>query len=212
MTWDAKPIISSIVEMYYMIDNDRVTEHPFRKYAYLKVNLGEKTYDNLLASVKSVQEVTLPVFIEALGIANIGSSSIDIAAIAPTVDDIDKLTVDDLLKIDGFGVAKANSFVNSWKTRRNDIRRILKYITIKQSKQASDKLKGKKFCFTGSFDSPTRSEMEKMVGENGGKLSSVSKELTALVFDGETMKGKYEKATDLKVPIITQEEFLAMIK
>lgn len=212
LEWDAKPIVSSLAEMYYMLDNDRKTEHPFRKYAYLKANMGEKTYENLVASVKSVTEVSLPLFIEALGIANIGSSSKDIVDIAPTVDDIDKLTVNDLLKIDGFGVAKANSFVTSWSARRDEIRRLLKYITIKQVAQASDKLKGKKFCFTGSFASPTRGEMEKMVGENGGKLASVSKELTALVFDGETMKGKYEKAEKLGVPIITQEDFMKMLK
>jgi NAD-dependent DNA ligase len=54
--------------------------------------------------------------------------------------------------------------------------------------------------------------MEKLVGSHGGKLSSVSKDLTALVFDGESMKGKYEKATTLKIPIITQSDFMAMLK
>jgi DNA ligase (NAD+) len=212
LEWDGKPIVSSLVEMYYMLDNDRKTEHPFRKYAYLKANMGEKTYDNLLASIKSVTEVSLPTFIEALGIENIGSSSKDIADVAPTIDDVDKLTADDLGKLDGFGIAKINSFLTSWKARRDEIRRLLKYITIKQVAQASDKLKGKKFCFTGSFANPTRGEMEKMVGENGGKLASVSSELTALVFDGETMKGKYEKAQKLNVPIITQDDFMAMLK
>jgi len=212
LEWEGKPIINSLAQMYYMLDNDRKSEHPFRKYAYLKANMGEKTYDNLLASIKSVTEVTLPIFIEALGIENIGSSSVDIANIAPTVDDIDKLTVDDLLKISGFGSAKANSFIKAWKARRDEIKLLLKYITIKQVTMASDKLKGKKFCFTGSFANPTRGEMEKMVGENGGKLSSVSSELTALVFDGESMKGKYEKAQKLNIPIITQDDFLAMLK
>ena len=210
--WDGKAIINSIPEMYYLLDNDRKTEHPFRKYAYLKANLGEKTYDNLLVSIKSVTEVTLPIFIKALGIENIGSSSLDIANIAPTVDDIDKLTVDDLLKISGFGSAKANSFIDAWKARRDEIKILLRYIAIKKVSQASDKLKGKKFCFTGSFANPTRAEMEKMVGENGGKLASVSSELTALVFDGESMKGKWEKAKKLNVPIISQDDFLAMLK
>lgn len=212
LEWDGKSIISSLAEMYYLLDNDRKTEHPFRKYAYLKTQMGEKTYDNLLESIKSVKEVSLPVFIKALGIGHIGSSSIDIANIAPTIEDIDKLTVDDLLKIDNFGDAKANSFIDSWKARRKEIDMLLKYVAIVAVKNASDKLKGKKFCFTGSFESPTRGEMEKMVGENGGKLASVSKDLTALVYDEETMKGKYEKAVALKIPIITQKDFLALLK
>ena len=212
LEWDGKPIISSLEEMYYMLDNDRKTEHPFRKYAYLKSQLGEKTYENLLESIKSVKAISLPLFIEALGIGHIGSSSKDIADIAPTVDDVDKLTVNDLLNISGFGSSKANNFVDAWSTRSNEIKTLLKYVEIKAVKQASDKLKGKKFCFTGSFENPTRSEMEKLVGSHGGKLSSVSKDLTALVFDGESMKGKYEKATTLKVPIITQDDFMAMLK
>jgi len=212
MAWDKKQIVSNIAEMYYMLDNDRATEHPFRKYAYLKSQMGQKTYDNLLESIKSVTEVSLPIFIRALGIENIQTSAKDISDIAPSIDDIDKLTVDDLLKISGFGQAKANSFITSWKARRGEIKLLLKYVSIKKVAQASNKLAGKKFCFTGSFDSPDRNTMERMVGENGGKLASVSKELTALVFDGETMKGKYQKALELNVPIITQEDFLKLIE
>jgi len=211
LEWDSKAIINSLEEMYYLLDNDRKTDHPFRKYAYLKANMGEKTYDNLLASIKSVIEVSLPVFINALGIENIGTSSKDIADIAPTIADVDKLTEADLLKLSGFGQSKVTSFIDSWKERRAEIEVLLKYITIKKVTLVSDKLKGKKFCFTGSFSNPTRSEMEKMVGENGGKLGSVSTALTALVFDGETMKGKYDKAKKVGVPIITQDDFLALI-
>jgi DNA ligase (NAD+) len=88
----------------------------------------------------------------------------------------------------------------------------LKNISIKENKLTSNKLSGKKFCFTGSFSNPTRSEMEKMVGDNGGKNSSVSKNLTALVWDGEIQGGKMEKAKGLNIPIITQNDFLAMLR
>ena len=50
--------------------------------------------------------------------------------------------------------------------------------------------------------------MEKMVGDNGGKLASVSKNLTALVWDGEMMGSKHDKATKLGIPIITQKDFM----
>ncbi|MFA7219766.1 MAG: BRCT domain-containing protein, partial [Synergistaceae bacterium] len=88
---------------------------------------------------------------------------------------------------------------------------LLKYVKIKDDVKASNKLDGKSFCFTGSFDSPTRKEMENIVLENGGKISSVSKNLTALVWDGEIMKGKYDKAQKLGVNVITQEDFLKMV-
>ena len=83
---------------------------------------------------------------------------------------------------------------------------------IVQKKQASDKLNGKKFCFTGSFSNPTRGEMEAMVPDHGGKIASVSKELTALIWDGSMMGGKYEKAQKLGVPVISQDDFLKMVK
>ena len=211
LQWDGKPIVSSLAEMYYMLDNDRVTEHPFRKYAYLKEQLGEKKYENLLASIKSVPETTLPLFIEALGIEGIGSISADICNVAPTIDDVDKLTTDDLKKIDGMGDTKANNFADAWVARRDEIRKLLKYVTIKAVTKASNKLDGKKFCFTGSFSEP-REEYQKMVISNGGKCAnSVSKDII-LVWDGEEMGNKYNKAVKDKNMIISEKEFLKMIE
>jgi len=173
---------------------------------------GERAFANILEAIDSVKEISLAKFIEAYGIGKIGTMASEITAIAPTVDDVNKLTVKDLLGIQGFGEKKANGFIDGWKDNIKEINEILTHVTIKSKAQASNKLAGKKFCFTGSFSSPSRGDMEAMVPEHGGKLGSVSKDLTALVWDGETMKGKYEKASSLKIPIITQKEFLAMVK
>ena len=64
---------------------------------------GKKTWENIIDSVTSVQEVTLSEFIEALGIANVGSMAKLITDVYPTIEDVDKITSADLLKIDGFG-------------------------------------------------------------------------------------------------------------
>lgn len=212
LSWEGKAIIESLPEIYYMLDNDRRSEHPFRKYAYLKEYFGEKKYQNMLDSVRSVKEVTLVTFIEALGIGRVGRTAADIVAIAPTIDAIDRLTVDDVAAIPGFATKKAQGFVDGWQAVRKEIDQLSKYVEIKSDSKTSDKLSGKTFCFTGSFDTPTRKEMEFMVTDNGGKLSSVSKSLTALVWDGSTMKGKYEKASKVGVNIITQDVFISMLK
>ena len=211
LSWENRPIITTLSEIYYMLDNDRKSEHPFRKYNYLKKNFGEKTYDNMVKNIKAVNELPLNLFIEALGIGKIGSMSKEITNVAPTIEEIDQLTVEDLVKIDGFAQIKAENFVNGWAKNRKEIGTLLKHIKITKDKKTSDKLKDKSFCFTGSFGSPSRKEMEKMVVENGGKLSSVSKKLTALVWDEETTKGKYDKATKLNVPIISQKDFLKLV-
>jgi len=211
LQWEGRAIIESLPEVYFMLDNDRRSDHPFRKYDYLKEQFGEKKYKLMVDAVKSVNEVTLTKFIEALGIGKVGRTAADIVAIAPTVEDIDNLTVAEVSAIPGFGDKKAQGFVDGWKAVRPEIKLLLKHVTIKIDMKSSDKLMGQTFCFTGSFDSPTRSEMEGMVPDNGGKLASVSKNLTALVWDGETMKGKYDKASKIGVQIVTQDEFLKMI-
>ena len=212
LSWDNEPIINKISDIYWKLDNDRKTEHPFRKYNYLKEKLGEKTYNNILESVKSVTEMTLGKFIEALGISQVGSLSKNIAEIAPTIEDIDRLTASDLMKIDKFADKKSHGFVNGWKSNRQEIDCLLKFITIVEPKLDSHVFSGQSYCFTGSFSSPSRKEMEQMTLDNGGKKSGVGKGLTALVWDGEMQGKKLEAAKKLGVSIITQEEFLEKLK
>ena len=211
MEWEGRAIVESLEEMYYMLDNDRQSKHPFQKYAYLQKKLGETTYKNLLESIKSVKEVTLPAFIEATGISRIGSSSKDIADLAPTIQDVDKLTVDDLLKIENFGQVKANSFIKEWKARRKEIEVLLNYVAIKMAVKSSDKLAGKKFCFTGSF-SIDRKELQKMVIDNGGSASSSVGKGVILCWDGSEMGNKYNKAIKDGNHIISEDEFMKMIE
>jgi len=212
LEWDNKPIINCISDMYWKLDNDRETEHPFRKYAHLKENFGEKTYENILKSVKNISEMTLAKFIEALGISQIGSMASELTVVAPTLEDINDLTVDDIVKIDGFALKKASGFVKGWKVSQPEINKLLEFITIIEPKTSSNKLDGQKYCFTGSFSDPSRKEMEKMTEDNGGKKSSVSKNLTALVWDESISGNKVDKAKELGIPIITQKEFLEKLK
>jgi DNA ligase (NAD+) len=197
-----EPMVKSVSDMYNL-----------RHFTgELKEMFGDKAADNIFNAVESVKELTLAKFIESLGIANIGRMSKDIAAIAPTIKDIDALKVEDIMSIPGFAETKSQSFISGWKSQRKEIEKILKYITIKEAKLDSAKLAGMKFCFTGSFSNPTRGEMEKSVEANGGKLSSVSKDLTALVWDGEISGSKIEKAKKLGLKIFTQKDFLALLK
>jgi len=205
LKWEGEPIITSISEMYYKLDEDRQAEHPFRKYAYLKEAFGEKTYENILKSVKSVTEVTLAEFIQALGIGKVGRTAVDITAIAPTVEDIDKLTVGEIVAQHGFADIKARSFVKGWKGMRKEIEVLLKYITISADELDSDCLDGKKFCITGTLSRP-RKEIQSLIERNGGKVSgSVSAKLDYLVC-GEDCGSKKEKANKLGVNIIEEEE------
>lgn len=205
LKWNDEPIIQSLPEMYYKLtDNDD-------KVQYLKNEFGEKFYQNIIDNINSIKDVTLDKFIKALGIGQIGTMSKEIVAIAPTINDIDKLTTDNIIKLDGFALKKAESFINGWNNMKPTIEKLLNHINIIQFVADSDKLKNQQYCFTGSFKNPTRKEMEQMVIDNGGKLSSVSKNLTALIWDNEIQGSKIEKAKKLNIPIISQSEFLSKI-
>jgi DNA ligase (NAD+) len=132
----------------------------------------------------------------------------DIVAIAPTIEDLDKLTVDDIVKLEGFAGKKANSFINTWEKRRNEIDELLKYITIAEDVKAGNSLEGQTYCFTGSFKNPSRKEMEQATVDHGGKKTGVNKKLTSLVWDGQEDGNKLKKAKELGIPIISQDEFL----
>lgn len=209
LEWEGHKIIENLPEMYYMLDYDRRSEHPFRKYAYLKAHFGEKAYQNIVDAVHSVKEVPLDKFIKALGIGKIGTMASEIVAIAPTIEEIDALTVRDLVKIDGFAEIKARNFVNGWKALRKEINLLSKHVKITAKKQASNKLDGYKFCFTGTF-SVKRKELEAMVLANGGKIGSVGKGVT-LVWDGEMAGNKLDKAKQLNLTIIDENEFMKLI-
>jgi DNA ligase (NAD+) len=197
-----KPIVSSIADMYILEKHTEILSQEF----------GPKATQNMLNSIASIKEVTLDQLVEAMGIAKIGSMAKDVVKIAPTIKDIDCLTVEQLLTIDGFASIKAECFVDGWLKIKKDVGYILKHVSIKTKELNSMKLSGKKICFTGSFKDPTRKEMEQMVEDNGGSLTSVGKNLTALVWDGEMNGNKIEKANKLGLKIINQKEFMDMLK
>jgi len=219
LSWEGKAIVESLPEMYYMLNYTegklkrhemRQLEHPFRKFEHLKEFFGDQAYANIVASVHSVTEVPLHTFIEALGIAKIGSMAKDIVEIAPTIADIDNLTVSQVEALPGFGSVKAENFIKGWKDSREEIEILLRFITAEKEEAASDILAGKKFCFTGKF-SVKRKELEKMVVDNGGKCGSVGKD-TILVWDGEMTGSKHSKAQKLGLDIIPEDDFMKMLE
>jgi len=211
LSWDDKPIIARISDMYWKLDNDRKTEHPFRKYDYLKEQFGDKAFENIKESVVSVKEITLAKFIEALGIANVGTMAKDIVAIAPTIQDVDVLTAEELMKVEGFAAKKSYGFVNGWENSRQEIARLLKFINIVEPQLDSNKLGGKSFCVTGTL-SKGRKEVQADIESNGGVVKgSVGKDLDYLVC-GEDAGSKEDKAKALGVKIISEEELVEMMK
>ena len=93
----------------------------------------------------------------------------------------------------------------------SEISEVMNYITIKQ-KVEGGKLDNMSFCITGTL-SMKRDDMIKIIEANGGKIASVGKNLTYLICNDKTSNsGKSKKAKELGIKVITEDEFMEMIK
>lgn len=177
----------------------------------LKNSFGTKAYENILKALDSVKEISLSRLIEALGIGKVGRTAIDITTVYPTIKEIDSLSAEDVVKIDGFSDIKAESFLSGWKSMRKEIDIILEHIDIVEPKKDSNKLSGKSFCVTGTL-TKGRKEVAADIESNGGIVKgSVGKGLDYLIA-GDDCGGKKEKAEKLGVKIISEEELVKMMK
>ena len=129
------------------------------------------------------------------------------------LDEMFKLTFEDLVKIDGFAEKTASLFLSFMHDCKDEIEDLKHYFIIEDAKVSDGKLSGLSFCFTGAACKP-RSVLQQMVEENGGVVKSgVAKGLSYLVTDDtESGSAKNVKAKSLNIPVISSMEFLKMVE
>ncbi|OPZ23219.1 MAG: DNA ligase [bacterium ADurb.BinA186] len=178
---------------------------------------GEKSADNLLNSIEKARNVSLPRLIISLSIPNVGEETAYLLAenFQFSISNFQKATKEKLEKIEGVGPIVAQSIVDWFADRDNQklLERLLKQIKVENPASASQlsaqnsKLSGKTFVLTGTLSSMTRDEAKEKIRSLGGDVSSsVSKE-TDYVVVGENPGSKYEKAMELGVKALNEEEF-----
>ena len=108
-----------------------------------------------------------------------------------------------------------NILLHSWFKNKSNIdfidKLLSKGIIVGRPKKTGDKLKGKTFVFTGILEKLTRKEAERKVRMLGGNPSSSVSGETDYVVLGENPGSKYDKAKELGIKILLEEEFLRMI-
>ena len=115
----------------------------------------------------------------------------------------------DMTKLNGIGKITAETLHNFDYSEIDDV--VLHYITIKQPIQ-NGKLDNMSFCITGKL-SMKREELIKIIEANGGKIASVNKDLTYLICNDKTStSSKMQKAKDLNITIITEDEFMKLLE
>ena len=179
---------------------------------------GEKSAENLVREIKKAKEVSLPRFIYALGILHVGEeTALDLAKKFGNFDDLSFTKLEDFENIRDVGPKVANSIYEWFKDEHNKkFLRKLKDVGVRVEKYkhtpGSQKFEGKSFVFTGEMENLSRDEAKDHVRAFGGDASGSVSKKTDYVVAGESPGSKYEKAKKLGVKILTESEFLKMIK
>lgn len=164
-----------------------------------------KNLTNILAT-----PMTTAKFLAAFDLEGFGEKKIQTA-----VDAGWKITNPDIRLGSVFGWTNESAFTFNSKVQYDivDIKSLLVRVKIQDEQESGGgKLERLSFCFTGKMKFQ-RSDLEKMVVDNGGKVSGVSKILSFLVCqDLDTSSGKGEKARKLGVKMITLDDFLKMVQ
>lgn len=181
---------------------------------------GAKSVQRVLDGLAASREVPFERVLFALSIPFVGETTAKkIAHSAGSIDRLSEMSVAELTAIEDVGPRIADSIIEYFadETNRKDIERLraagLQLSIAEDSDEGrTDLLAGKSFVISGVFTRYSRDEYKKLIEQNGGKnVSSISKK-TDYVLAGENMgPSKLEKANSLGIPIIDENQFLAMI-
>lgn len=192
----------------YKLDFDKVAEFE---------RLGKKSADNLKKAVEKSKENDLGKLIFALGIRHIGQKAAKLLADRfSDMDGIISASKEEILSIDGYGDIMAESVTDFFSHPQaveliNDLKAA--GVNMRSEKKVVDnRLEGKTFVLTGTLSRFTRTQASEIIETYGGKTSSSVSKKTDYVLAGEAAGSKLQKAQDLGVKIISEDEFAAMIK
>ncbi len=178
--------------------------------------MADKSAQNIIDALEKSKNISLDRFIYSLGIRFVGEHTASLLADHfKTLSNLKKTTYDELLTIYEIGPQSAQSIIQFFNEPKNlnTIDRLLKAgISIQQKEQAvSDKLADKTFVFTGTLESLSRDEAERLVESLGGRAASSVSKKTNYVVVGTDPGSKATKARELGVTILSEEEFKRLL-
>ena len=182
---------------------------------------GEKSYTNLIQSIENARETTLAKVIYALGISGIGLANAKMIC-KEFKNDLNKMleaTEEEMSQIQGVGPVMAKAFVSYFQneTHKEELMDLLKELKIpeEETQEVELKLKDMNFVVTGSVGHfANRNELKEVIESLGGKVTgSVTGKTSYLINnDVNSTSSKNKKARELGVPILSEEDFLDLIK
>ena len=203
-----KKIIRDFADLYYL-----------KKEDLLKLErMAEKSSNNIIEAIKDSKNRPLANLIFALGIRHIGIyGSQLLAERINNLCDLESFSREDLMQIDGIGPTMADSIVLFFQQRENRdlIERLQKAgVNFSQEKPVAQKkyLEGTQFVLTGALEHFTREEARDLIERLGGRVTGSVTKKTDFLLLGKEPGSKYQKAKDLNIKIIEEEDFKKMLQ
>jgi len=182
--------------------------------------MAEKSADNLIAGIEKSKEIPFERVLFALGIRYVGETVAK--KLSKHYKSIEKLmlaSMDDLVNVDEIGERIAQSVLQFFASEKNKetISRLQEYglqleISAEKLANQTDILQGNTFVISGVFSKVSRTDLKKMIEDNGGKVSSSISAKTNYLLAGENMgPSKLAKAEKLGTSILSEDAFLEML-
>lgn len=203
----SKKMVSDFADIYYLKKDDLLELELFK----------DKKAQNLLDAITKSKTRPLSRLLFGLGIRNVGEkSAIVLAEKFMTLDDLMRADVDDLQKIYEVGPVVAESVVKFFALPETKklVEKLKKAgVNMKEEIKTGPKiLENKTFVFTGELKNFSRTDAEAKVREFGGNAASSVSQKTDFVVTGDNPGSKYNRAKKLGIKIISENDFLEMIK
>ncbi|MBT5354777.1 MAG: NAD-dependent DNA ligase LigA [Flavobacteriales bacterium] len=181
--------------------------------------MAEKSADNLISGIESSKKIPFERLLYAIGIRFVGETvAKKLANHYTNIDDLMNSTFEELVEVDEIGDKIAESVISYFSQDKNRVlienlkSHNLCFVAEEKEKNLSDKLESMAIVVSGVFTNHSRNELKQLIEKHGGKnVSSISKKTTFVLAGDNIGPSKKEKAEDLGIPIISEEEFINKI-
>lgn len=181
--------------------------------------MGEKSAQNVLNSLEKAKQTTLPRFLFALGIRDVGeSTALNLANHFGTLEAIQVATFEQLQEVQDVGEVVANRIVSFWKEPHNvtvveDLQaQGIHWQAVEKVEIADNPLKDKNVVLTGTLSQLTRDQAKALLQGLGCKVSGSVSSKTDYLIAGEKAGSKLTKAQELGVKVLSEQEFIDLMK
>jgi DNA ligase (NAD+) len=200
-------LLKDVGDLYYLTKDDLLTLE----------RMADKSASNLLAAIERSKQTTLPRFLYALGIRHVGEHVAQVLARHyPRWQDLQRASYDELQAIHEIGPRIAQSIVAFFGEPGNQavlekLQRAGLQVATSAASPTNQAWRGKTFVFTGGLESYTREEAKRLVEVRGGRVASSVSRNTSYVIAGADAGSKLDRARELGVTILSEDEFRALL-